>query len=129
MESDDNTEAAKARLLEELHVGDVAALVRSEVRRVSCARFRGRATGAVWVTALAGLVDIGYVKATGESVKINLPKTANFGEVELEWRIPKWSSTLERNRARSYFQAYAAGAALYFLERALADVHAGDTKV
>lgn len=82
-----------------------------------------------WVTALAGLVDIGYVRATGESVKINLPKTANFGEAQLEWRIPQWSNTLERNRARSYFQAYAAGAALYFLDRALASVHAGETKV
>ncbi len=29
-----------------------------------------------WSTALAGLVDIGYVKATGNSVKIYLPKTA-----------------------------------------------------
>src|SRR6202035_5516605 len=30
----------------------------------------------LWATALAGLVDIGYVKATGHSVQINLPKTA-----------------------------------------------------
>ena len=82
-----------------------------------------------WVTALAGEVDIGYVKATGQSVKINLPKTANHGETELEWRIPKWSNTLERNRARSYFQAYAAGAALYFLDQAFRDVYAGNTKV
>ena len=28
----------------------------------------------LWATALAGLVDIGYVKATGNSVKINLPE-------------------------------------------------------
>ena len=28
-----------------------------------------------WATALAGLVDIGYIKATGHSVKIYLPKT------------------------------------------------------
>ena len=27
-----------------------------------------------WATALAGMVDIGYVKATGHSVKIDLPK-------------------------------------------------------
>ena len=31
----------------------------------------------LWSTALSGLVDIGYVKATGHSVKINLPKTAH----------------------------------------------------
>jgi hydrogenase large subunit len=82
-----------------------------------------------WVTALAGRVDVGYVKATGQSVKINLPKTANHGETEFEWRIPKWSNTLERNRARSYFQAYAAGMALYFIDQALKEVYAGETKV
>ncbi len=82
-----------------------------------------------WVTALAGKVDIGYVKSTGQSVKINLPKTANHEATEYEWRIPKWSNTLERDRARTYFQAYAAGAALYFIEEALKDVHAGRTKV
>jgi hydrogenase large subunit len=72
-----------------------------------------------WVTALAGLVDIGYVKATGHSVKIYLPKTASLPEVEFEWKIPRWSNTIERDRARSYFQAYAAAAALYFVEEAL----------
>jgi hydrogenase large subunit len=82
-----------------------------------------------WVTALAGTVDIGgYVKATGNSVKIRLPKTANHQETELEWHIPKWSNTLERDRARSYFQAYAAAAALYFIEQALGEVHAGRLK-
>ena len=61
-----------------------------------------------WATALAGLVDIGYVKATGNSVKIYLPKTALKPEVEFEWKIPKWSNAIERDRARTYFQAYAA---------------------
>jgi hydrogenase large subunit len=81
-----------------------------------------------WVTALAGLVDIGYIKSTGSSVKIYLPKTMTMPEVEFEWKIPKWNNTLERDRARTYFQAYAAAAALYFLERALEAVHAGRTK-
>ena len=61
-----------------------------------------------WATALAGKVDIGYVKATGHSVKIYLPKTAMKPEVEFEWKIPKWSNAIERDRARTYFQAYAA---------------------
>jgi hydrogenase large subunit len=60
-------------------------------------------------------------------VKIVLPKTVNLPELELEWKIPKWSNTLERDRARSYFQAYAAAAALYFVDRAMAEVHAGRT--
>jgi hydrogenase large subunit len=82
----------------------------------------------LWSTALAGLVDIGYVKATGSSVAITLPKTATAAEATFEWKIPQWSNTLERNRARSYFQAYAAACALYFAERALDCVHRGDTK-
>jgi hydrogenase large subunit len=81
----------------------------------------------LWTTALAGLVDTGYVKATGHSVKIYLPKTALLPETELEWKIPKWSNTLERNRARTYFQAYAAAAALHFIEKAMAELHAGRT--
>jgi len=82
----------------------------------------------LWVTALASLVDIGYVKATGKSVVINLPKTATKPEVTFEWKIPKWSNTIERDRARTYFQAYAAGCALYFIEQALKEVRAGHTK-
>jgi hydrogenase large subunit len=82
----------------------------------------------LWATALAGKVDFGYVKATGRSVKINLPKTALMGETEFEWKIPQWSNTSERDRARTYFQAYAAAAGLYFVERALQEVHAGRTK-
>ncbi|RAQ96422.1 nickel-dependent hydrogenase large subunit [Thermogemmatispora tikiterensis] len=83
----------------------------------------------LWVTALAGLVDLGgYIKATGHSVKIRLPKTALKPEVEFEWKIPKWSNALERDRARSYFQAYAAAVALYCVEKALAEIRAGRTK-
>ena len=82
----------------------------------------------LWVTALANLVDIGYVKATGKSVKIVLPRTAMKPEVELEWKIPKWSNAIERDRARTYFQAYSAAAALYFTERAMAELHAGRTQ-
>ena len=82
----------------------------------------------LWATALAGLVDIGYIKATGTSVQINLPKTALKGPVSFEWNIPQWSNTLERNRARTYFQAYAAAAALHFAEKALEEIRAGRTK-
>ena len=31
-------------------------------------------------------------------------------EAEFEWKIPKWSNAIERDRARTYFQAYAAAA-------------------
>ncbi|MDP9104961.1 MAG: nickel-dependent hydrogenase large subunit [Candidatus Eremiobacteraeota bacterium] len=88
----------------------------------------GGALARMWSTALAGLVDIGYVKATGNSVQINLPKSALTGPASFEWKTPKWSNTIERNRARTYFQAYAAAAALHFLDKALEELHAGRTK-
>ncbi|MGH9856891.1 MAG: nickel-dependent hydrogenase large subunit, partial [Acidobacteriota bacterium] len=81
-----------------------------------------------WVTALAGLVNIPPIEATGKSVKIRLPRTARLPEVEFEWKIPKWSNALERNRARTYYQAYAAAIAVYFVEKAMEEVHAGRTK-
>ena len=89
----------------------------------------GGAIARLWATALAGLVDVGYVKATGNSVKINLPKTAMKPAVEFEWKVPKWSNAIERDRARTYFQAYAANAARSISSRAGDDrPHAGNTK-
>jgi hydrogenase large subunit len=89
----------------------------------------------LWATALGGLVDIGgYVKSTGHSVQINLPRTMSRPEASYEWKIPvdkngaPLSNAIERDRARTYFQAYAAAAALYFTERALAEIRAGHTK-
>src|ERR1700688_36743 len=82
----------------------------------------------LWATALAKRVDIGYVKSTGNSVVFNFPKSATRGPVSMEWKIPKWSNTIERDRARTYFQAYAAAAALYFVEQGLKEVRAGRTK-
>ncbi|WP_028800347.1 nickel-dependent hydrogenase large subunit [Streptomyces sp. 142MFCol3.1] len=82
----------------------------------------------LWSTALSGLVDIGYIKATGHSVQINLPRTMTKPEMSLEWRIPQWSNAIERNRARTYFQAYSAAAALHFAEQALEEVRAGRTQ-
>jgi hydrogenase large subunit len=81
----------------------------------------------LWATALNGMVDMGYIKATGQSVKIFLPKTALKPETHLEWKIPKGSNAIERDRARTYFQAYAAAAALYFCEKAMDAVRHGRT--
>jgi hydrogenase large subunit len=82
----------------------------------------------LWSTALNGLVDLGYVKATGNSVLIRLPRTANLPEMELEWKIPPWSNAIERDRARTYFQAYAAAVALYCAEQAMKDVYTNSTQ-
>jgi hydrogenase large subunit len=83
----------------------------------------------LWATALAGLVDTPYVKSTGRSVTIDLPKTPGMGEMKLEWSIPKWSNAIERDRARAYFVAYAAGMALHFVDNAMAELRSGRTKV
>jgi hydrogenase large subunit len=82
----------------------------------------------LWVTALAGIVDTPYVKATGESVRITLPNTPKTDEVTLEWKIPRWSNAIERDRARAYFIAYSAAMALYFLDKGMAEIHQGYTK-
>jgi hydrogenase large subunit len=82
----------------------------------------------LWATALAGLVNTHNVKATGKSVKISLPRTASSPELELEWKVPRWANTLERDRARGYFMAYAAGLALEFVEEGLQRVYQGDVK-
>jgi hydrogenase large subunit len=83
----------------------------------------------LWATALAGLVDTPYVKSTGKSVTITLPKTASSGEMQLEWKVPKWANTIERDRARAYFIAYAAGMAMKFVEDALRRLRGGDVRV
>ncbi len=80
----------------------------------------------LWVTALAGRVTTPYVEAPGDGgVRIRLPRTAHMPEAEFEWRVPQWSNTIERDRARTYFQAYSAAMAFHFLDQAMAEVSAG----
>ncbi len=81
-----------------------------------------------WVTAKAGLVDFGYAKATGHSIQMVLPKTASSAETEMEWHVPEKSNAIERDRARTYHQAYSALIGLHCLERAFIEVRAGRTK-
>ena len=89
----------------------------------------GGAIARLWTTALAGIVKLpGLIEATGHSVKITLPKSATKPAVDFEWNIPRWSNAIERNRARTYFQAYSAAVALYCVDKALSEIHAGHTK-
>jgi hydrogenase large subunit len=81
-----------------------------------------------WVTAKAGYLDIGYIKATGDSLELNLPETNGMPEMQQVWEIPKWSNAIERDRARAYHQTYSALVGLHCLEKALDEVHAGRTK-
>jgi hydrogenase large subunit len=89
----------------------------------------GGALARLWATALANKVDTPFVKATGDGVNITLPETPDTPQADLEWRIPRWSNAIERNRARVYFIAYAAAMALHFAEQGLTEVRSGVTKV
>jgi hydrogenase large subunit len=90
----------------------------------------GGAFARLYATAKAGLVDTPYVKAPGDdTVVITLPKTPKTPETTLTWRVPEWSNAIERDRARIYFVAYAAGMAAYMVDEALNEVRAGRTKV
>jgi hydrogenase large subunit len=89
----------------------------------------GGALARLWATALANKVKTPFVEATGSSVKITLPRSAALPEMDFEWKVPLWSNTLERDRARVYFIAYAAGMALHFVDKALELVRQGQTRV
>ena len=62
--------------------------------------------------AKAGLVDIGYVKATGSSIQMVLPKTGFMPEMELEWKIPEKSNAIERDRAEIFVPRWYRAAAI-----------------
>jgi len=49
----------------------------------------------------------------------------NLPEVELEWKIPRWATPWSATAREPYFQAYAAAAALHFIDKAMAELHAG----
>ncbi len=89
----------------------------------------GGALARLWSTALSGLVNEKYIKATGTSVRITLPATPNTKEMTLEWKVPQWSNALERDRARVYFVAYAAAMALQYVDEGLDLVRSGQTRV
>ena len=102
------------------HLGHVTALARQTHRR-SFGADTGLAgpIARLWATALAGLVDIGVtIEAPGDkTVRIRLPKTATKPEVELPGTFRSWSNAIERDRARTYLQAYAAAALIISLTR------------
>jgi hydrogenase large subunit len=89
----------------------------------------GGAFARLYTTALAGMVDTPYVKATGRSVQMSLPRSGTLPEMTLEWTIPQWSNAIERDRARAYFVAYAAAMSVQFLEDGLERIRRGDMEV
>ncbi len=82
----------------------------------------------LWSTALSGLVDTPYLKASNGTITMTLPKTSLKPEMTFEWKIPKWSNAIERDRARTYFQAYAAALAMHFVELGIEMMGKGETQ-
>ena len=82
----------------------------------------------LWATALAGLVDMPHVKASGGRITMDLPATENHPETTFTWEPPRWSNTIERDRARVYFLAYVAALAFDMVEKGMVEVMKGNTQ-
>ena len=82
----------------------------------------GGALARLWATALANKVRHAVTsRRPAHSVQINAAaRRRTRRRRTLEWKIPQWSNAIERDRARIYFVAYAAGMALHFLDKAFA---------
>ena len=109
MEPNHDPETAEARLRRQVYLGHVATVARQKNGRSSGARY-GRRTDRAPLGHGAGRHRGHrlYQSPPARSVKMYLPKTMSLPEVEFEWKIPKWSNAIERDRARTYFQVYAA---------------------
>ena len=131
VEPDDDPQAAEARPRgRQLLMGDEPALVRQAHGRPPRARHRRRRARAAVGDGAGGQGRHALRQSRpGNSVLINLPKTPNTPEQTLEWKVPQWSNAIERDRARIYFVAYAAGMAMHFLDRAITELRSGRTKV
>ena len=105
------------------------ALARQAHRRPPGARHRRRADRAAVVhRARRAWWTSATSRRPGRASRSICPRRRCKPEVEFEWKIPKWSNAIERDRARTYFQAYARRRRLYFVEKALAELHAGRTR-
>ena len=82
-----------------------------------------------WVTAKAGLVDLGYLKATGDSIQMVLPKTATDAR---DGARVEGAGEVERDRARPRPLLppglLGAGRPATTSSKALKEVRAGRTK-
>ena len=89
----------------------------------------GGALARLWATALANKVHIAVrQRDRHERADQRCPRRRTRPRSNLEWKIPQWSNAIERDRARIYFVAYAAGCALHFLDKAFEEIRAGRTK-
>lgn len=92
--------------------------------------FEAGAYARVYISALAKkLPDSPYVKSTGHSLVMHVPKGKNLPARTLEWKVPKVWNAFERNRARAYAIAFNLAVTLENWTRALDLQKRGETRV
>ena len=100
-------EAAEARLRRQVHVGRLAAHLRQAHRHAPSAATpaaaRSPASGARRRPALSTSATS---RRRATRIQMVLPRSPNMPEMELEWMVPEKSNAIERDRARTYHQAY-----------------------
>ena len=123
-------EAAEARpRRRQLLLGHEPPLVRQAHRRPPGARHRRRSARPSVGDGAREQGPHAVRERDRQQRPIDLPKTPNTPEANLEWKIPQWSNAIERDRARIYFVAYAAGMAMHFIDQAMSEMRSGTTKV
>ena len=118
---------AETRHGRQVQLGDVAAVVRRH--RSSRAGHRRRAAGAAVGDRPRG-PRRHRVREGDRAQRADQPAEdrAEGPGRRSNGRSRSGSNTIERDRARTYFQAYAAACALHFAEKALDEIRAGHTK-
>ena len=123
--------AGQARLRQQVQLGHVAALVR---RQGSPGRRHRRRPDRQAVGDRAGRPRRLRLRQVDREQRADQP-AADDEQARAHLRVEDplrqgrpLSNAIERDRARTYFQAYAAACALYFMEKALAEIRAGRTK-
>jgi len=82
----------------------------------------------IWFTAVAQKVSNDFIKPTGHSLKMLVPKH-QLPEMELEWKVPTVLNAIERNRARAYCVPWMALVAMVNLLKAFELLRRGEDKV
>ena len=121
-------QAAEARLHRQVHLGRVAAHLRQAHGHPRVLRHRRRAVRPPVVHGQGRLARHRVRQGDGRQPQDGAAQGRSMPEMELEWKVPEKSNAIERDRARTYHQAYSALMALHNLEKALVEVRAGRTK-
>ena len=82
----------------------------------------------LWSTALAGLVDIGYVKSTGTASKCICPRPRCCRKSNSNGRSPSGATPSSATAPARTSRSYAGGCGPHFIEKAMKELHAGNTK-